>query len=187
MSRFFLFLLAFALAFPLTAAATDDFEIVFPQEALVTEFTDSYGAPRSGHRHQGNDLMAPRGTEVYAVADGVVHWIRDRGTAGRYVAIEHADGWESWYMHLNNDNPGTDDGAAPLALGVAVEVGEVVEAGQLIGWVGDSGNAEGSSPHNHFELHHNGRAIDPYPHLVRAFERALEDLTAPAAGVYPAL
>lgn len=186
MSRFFLLLLAFALAFPLTAAA-DDFEIVFPQDALATEFTDSYGAPRSGHRHQGNDLMAPKGTEVYAVADGVVRWIRDRGTAGRYVAIEHADGWESWYMHLNDDNPGTDDGAAPLALGVAVEVGEVVEAGQLIGWVGDSGNAEGSSPHNHFELHHNGRAIDPYSHLIRAFERALEDLTAPAAGLYPAV
>lgn len=187
MSRVLPLLLFVVTVFALPAAADDDLTIVFPQDPLVTEFADSYGAPRAGHRHQGNDLMAPKGTEVYAIADGVVVWIRDRGTAGRYVAIEHADGWESWYMHLNNDTPGTDDGAAPLELGVAVEVGEEVEAGQLIGWVGDSGNAEGSSPHTHFELHRNGRAIDPYLHLIDAFQRALEELAAPAAGYYPAI
>src|SRR5690606_33465830 len=81
-----------------------------PQEAEVTEFTSSWGAARAGHSHKGNDLMAPKGTEVSAAADGVVVFVRDRGSAGRYVAIDHGDGWETWYMHLNNDNPGTDDG-----------------------------------------------------------------------------
>lgn len=153
-------------------ATSDDLTLVFPQDASVTEFTSSWGDARSGHHHQGNDLMAPKLTPVYAAADGTVVWVVDRGSAGRYVALEHADGWETWYMHLNDDNPGTDDGSAALELGVAVEVGDVVEAGDVIGWVGDSGNAEGSSPHNHFELHHNGRPIDPYPYLMPAFEQA---------------
>jgi murein DD-endopeptidase MepM/ murein hydrolase activator NlpD len=118
--------------------------------------------------------MAPKMTEVYAAAPGVVLWVRDSGTAGRYVAIDHGSGWETWYMHLNDDTPGTDDGAAPLEMGVAVEVGQQVEAGDVIGWVGDSGNAEGSSAHTHFELHRNGGAIDPYPYLMDALERALE-------------
>jgi hypothetical protein len=76
-------------------------------------------------------------------------------------------------MHLNDDNIGTDDGAGLLAVGITVELGDVVEAGDLIGYVGDSGNAEGSSPHTHFELHHNGSPIDPHSHLVRAFDEAL--------------
>lgn len=171
---------------PAIARAELPFEMHFPQDASMTHFTDSFGAARAGHRHAGNDLMAPKLTEVYSIADGVVTWIRDRGTAGRYVAIEHEDGWASWYMHLNNDTPGTDDGAAPMSLGVAVEVGEEVEAGQLIGWVGDSGNAEGSSPHTHFELHSNGRAIDPYAHLVAAYERAIAALApTPPADIEP--
>jgi murein DD-endopeptidase MepM/ murein hydrolase activator NlpD len=150
-----------------------DLPIVFPQEATVTHFTDSFGAPRAGHRHEGNDLMAPKMTEVYAAAPGTVKWVRDHGTAGRYVVIDHGHGWETWYMHLNDDTPGTDDGRAPMSSAVAVEVGDQVRAGQLIGWVGDSGNAEGSSPHTHFEIHHSGKAIDPHPFLLPAFDSAL--------------
>lgn len=167
---------ALVFLFSLPASAAESIELSFPQEPTVTEFTDSWGAARSGHSHQGNDLMAPKMTEVYAAADGVVRWVRDRsGSAGRYVAIEHGDGWETWYMHLNNDTPGTDDGSAPLEIGVVVKAGDVVEAGDLIGWVGDSGNAEGSSSHTHFELHRNGRPIDPYTYLLAALERALEE------------
>lgn len=172
--------LVLSLSLPVSAA--ESIELTFPQDPTITEFTDSWGAARSGHSHQGNDLMAPKMTELYAAADGVVRWVRDRGgSAGRYVAIEHGDGWETWYMHLNNDTPGTDDGAAPLELGVVVEAGDEVEAGDLIGWVGDSGNAEGSSAHTHFELHRNGRPIDPHTFLLDALERALEDLEQSAA------
>ncbi|HET8739026.1 MAG TPA: M23 family metallopeptidase, partial [Acidimicrobiia bacterium] len=68
---------------------------------------------------------------------------------------------------------GTDDGNAPWTLTVApgIEVGAKVEAGQLIGWVGDSGNAEWTTPHTHFEIHLDGRALNPYELLTDAYER----------------
>ena len=77
-------------------------------------------------------------------------------------------------MHLNNDTPGTDNGRADRAetYAAGLGLGDFVTAGQLIGYVGDSGNAEGSGSHTHFELHVNGKAIDPYPFLEAAYERA---------------
>lgn len=150
------------------------FEVVFPQETARTHFTSSFGDHRSGgRRHKGNDLLAPRMTEVYAVADGTVIYVGINHLSGRNVKIDHGGGWESYYLHMNNDNLGTDDGNAPWTLTVApgIEEGMPVKAGQLIGWVGDSGNAETTTTHTHFELRYNGRAVDPYPVLVEAFER----------------
>ncbi|HJQ75658.1 MAG TPA: M23 family metallopeptidase [Acidimicrobiia bacterium] len=160
-------------------AATSElpFEVVFPQEASVTQFSSTFGARRSGgRRHKGNDLMAPRMTEVYAIADGVVDYVGINRLSGRNIRILHEDGWMSYYLHLNNDTLGTDDGDAPWTLTAApgIEEGAPVLAGQLIGWVGDSGNAEGTAPHTHFELRRNGSAINPYQFLSAAQERALQ-------------
>lgn len=177
-----------AVALPASATSVDPSEFRFPQETDKTQFFSSFGHPRSGGRlHTGNDLMAPKMTEVYAIADGVVTVVGTAGLGGRYIGIDHGDGWESYYMHLNNDYPGTDSGNADWSYTVApgIEEGAWVEAGQLIAWVGDSGNAEWTRPHTHFELHHNGRAIDPYPYLVPAMVRdeaarlleQLQDLT----------
>lgn len=154
------------------------FEMVFPQETGPTEFRSSFGEARSGgRRHKGTDLLAPKMTEVYSIAEGVVTYVGTNNLSGRNVRIDHVDGWESIYVHLNNDNIGTDDGRAPWSLTVAegIEVGAEVEAGQLIAWVGDSGNAERTTPHTHFELRINGRAIDAYWLLVEAYERAAEE------------
>jgi murein DD-endopeptidase MepM/ murein hydrolase activator NlpD len=166
---------------PATPAAADSnvlpFEVVFPQETGPTEFTSSFGDGRSGgRRHNGNDLIAPRLTEIYAVADGTVIYVGTNNLSGRNVKLDHGDGWESYYLHLNNDNVGTDDGNAPWALTVApgIEEGMEVQAGQLIAWVGDSGNAEGTTPHTHFELRYEGEPIDPYSILIEAYEHALE-------------
>ena len=170
-------------ALPVRAQESPEITFVFPQDPLVTHFTDSFGDPRSGGRaHRGNDLMAPKMTPVYAMAAGEITTIRDGGRAGRWVAVEHAAGWETWYMHLNNDTPGTDDGNAGWhhTVPTGLVEGSRVAAGQLIGWVGDSGNAEPSSPHTHFELHKNGRAIDPYSYLRDAHERALAGVVADA-------
>lgn len=150
------------------------FEISFPQETEKTTFSNDFGDRRRGHRHRGNDLMATeKMTEVYAIADGVVTKINERSRPGRYISIQHAFGWESLYIHLNDDNIGSDDGNADWFLTVApgIEEGAEVEAGQLIGWAGDSGNAEGANPHTHFELSHQGHEINPYFALEDAYTR----------------
>jgi peptidoglycan LD-endopeptidase LytH len=164
---------------PMAQARTEPppFEMVFPQETGPTEFRSSFGEARSGgRRHKGTDLLAPKMTEIYSIADGVVTYVGTNNLSGRNVRIDHVDGWESIYVHLNNDNIGTDDGRAPWSLTVAegIEKGAEVEAGQLIGWVGDSGNAEWTTPHTHFELRINGTAIDAYQLLVEAYERAAQ-------------
>ena len=174
---------------PAQADTTPPFEIVFPQEVAETQFSSTYGAGRSGgRRHNGNDLMAPRMTEVYAVGDGTVIHVGVNRLSGRNVKIEHAEGWTSYYLHLNNDNIGTDDGRADWTLTVApaIEVGMPVKAGQLIAWVGDSGNAEGTTPHTHFELRSNGRPINPYSILRDAFERGWHVEERLAASLVPA-
>jgi murein DD-endopeptidase MepM/ murein hydrolase activator NlpD len=169
------------------------FEITFPQETSKTDFRDTYGDSRSGGRsHKGSDLLAPRMTEVYSIADGIVSYVGTNNLSGRNLKIDHGGGWESYYVHLNNDNVGTDDGSAPWSLTVAlgVEEGAFVEAGQLIAWVGDSGNAESTTPHTHFELRLDGQSLNPYPLLVDAYERdslgeraIRRDISLPGFGV----
>ena len=155
-------------------SAQPPFELRFPQETDKTIFRNDWGDSRGGRRHRGNDLMATaKMTEVYAIADGVVTKINERSRPGRYISIQHADGWASLYVHLNDDNIDSDDGGADWSLTLAPGVAEGVEvkAGQLIGWAGDSGNAEGSSPHTHFELSHNGTEVNPYAALEDAYVR----------------
>lgn len=146
----------------------------FPQDPETTWFLDTFGDRRVGHRHIGVDLHAPKGSPVFAVAPGVVTRMSISGTAGAYLVVDHGPGWTSWYMHLDNDEPGTDNGRGGFdtAFAPGIAPGLFVDSGQLIGFVGDSGNAEHTEPHTHFELHHNGRAIDPYTMLVEAHERA---------------
>jgi murein DD-endopeptidase MepM/ murein hydrolase activator NlpD len=154
---------------PLSAT---DVVLTFPHDG-PTRFDNTWGAGRSGGRHhQGTDLMAAKMTPVVAAADGIIDTVRQSPRAGRYIRILHVGGWETWYMHLNNDNPGTDDGRADWSLTVAegIEPGAFVRAGQLIGYVGDSGNAEHSGSHTHFELHDPNGRINPYPYLMDAFE-----------------
>lgn len=138
----------------------------------------SFGAPRPPDRlHKGIDLAVPKMTPVFAVAEGTVVWISDECCN---LAVDHRDGWRSYYIHLNNDTFGTDDG---LGTGVApgIEVGVRVEPGQLLGWVGDSGNAEETEPHLHFELRMpNGEAIDAAASLLAA-----EPVPAPALPEQP--
>lgn len=139
------------------------FDIEFPVDG-PNQYTDTWGAARSGSRtHEGTDIMADKMTPVLAAADGVVGWV---GTECCYFELEH-DGFETWYIHLNNDTPGTDDGAG-WGIAEGIERGATVTRGQVIGWVGDSGNAEESGSHLHFEIRIGGVAINSYPSLVAA-------------------
>lgn len=167
-----------AVALPAVASTeTPPFEFTFPQDVEHTEFRSTFGDQRSGGRaHLGNDLLAPRMTEVYAFADGTISYVGTNNLSGRNVKIDHGARWETYYLHLNNDDIDTDNGAAPWTLTVApgIEEGMSVDVGQLIGWVGDSGNAETTTPHTHFELRLDGQAIDPYSILVGSYLEAIE-------------
>ncbi|MCH7585379.1 MAG: peptidoglycan-binding protein [Acidobacteria bacterium] len=141
-----------------------DYPLVFPVDGPVS-LSDTFYGTRSTGDHHAQDLMAPKMTPVLAVASGTVHyvnWSRDPESLNPHrccsIAIRHDDGWESWYLHLNNDTPGTDDGQV-WGIVEGVVPGGRVEAGQHIGWVGDSGNAESTPPHLHFELFDAGGVI----------------------------
>lgn len=156
---------------------SDDFVIkAFPHETALVEFSDTWGAGRSGgRRHTGTDIMSPKGSWIVAADDGIVERLEWNRLSGWNIKIRHADGWTSHYLHLDNDHTGTDDGeGGPAAAFVeGLEVGSFVKAGDVIGFVGDSGNAEDAGSHTHFELHVDGRKVNPYPYLAAAFERKL--------------
>ena len=150
--------------------------ITVPVEGSFS-YRDDFGEPRTGHTHQGNDLMVPKLRPLLAATDATVRRIFiDNGTAsqGNMLVLRDADGWEYWYLHINNDTPGTDDGLNPLQFAFApgIEVGARVAAGQVVAYAGDSGDAETAGSHLHFEIHPpgsgpggTGPAVDPYPSL----------------------
>ncbi len=140
------------------------------------QIISGFGADRDhGARyHKGVDISAPKLTPVVAVADGVVMSVtQEVGTADCcWLSLRHHDGWQSYYVHLNNDLHGADDG---MGSGVRpdLEAGTEVKAGEVIGWVGDSGNAEETIDHLHFELRNRaGVAVDAVPSVRAAQRRA---------------
>jgi murein DD-endopeptidase MepM/ murein hydrolase activator NlpD len=97
-----------------------------------------------GPDHQGVDLAAKTGSPVRATADGVVRGRGTDRTYGRFLLLGHAQGYESYYGHLEDWN---------------ADKGETVAAGQTIGWVGSTGRS--SAPHLHFEIRKDGVPADP--------------------------
>ncbi len=156
-------------------AETAQFVIkAFPHETAIVQFSDTWGVSRSGGRsHTGTDIMSPKGSWVVAVDDGIVERLEWNRLSGWSIMIRHAGGWTSHYLHLNNDSTGTDDGEGgeEAAFMEGLEVGSIVKTGEVIGFVGDSGNAEHTGSHTHFELHVDGKKINPYPFLAEAMDR----------------
>lgn len=157
------------LASPAEAASYQDVvDITFPTETATT-FVESYDSPRSGARvHRAIDVIGEKGMGVYAAVGGEVTWAPGAGgepepSYGYMLSVEGDDGREYSYIHLNNDTPGTDDGdgGPGEAFAPGVDRGARVERGQLLGWMGDSGNAEASSPQLHFEII-DPAIVDPY-------------------------
>lgn len=150
-----------------------DYDLVFPVDG-EHHFNDTFWAGRSHGFHTGQDILADKMTPVVAAADGVVrlvNWTNQQHMNPSRcctLVILHDDGWESWYIHLDNDTTGTDDGKG-WGIKRAITPGVRVAAGQHIAWVGDSGNAENTAPHLHFELHApDGTVVNPYRALVAA-------------------
>jgi murein DD-endopeptidase MepM/ murein hydrolase activator NlpD len=151
---------------------------VFPVYGPAS-FGDSFGAPRAGIPggwHHGEDIFAPEGTPLLACADGTIHTVGFNRLGGYRLWLRDESGNEFYYAHLSAYTP------------LAVE-GNTVEAGEVIGFVGDTGDAEGGSPHLHFEIHpaamiglgYDG-VVAPYPILI-AWRRA-EDISFSAGRIY---
>jgi murein DD-endopeptidase MepM/ murein hydrolase activator NlpD len=114
-----------------------------------------FGAPRSGHSHQGQDVLAACGTTLVAAQGGTVKYSAYQSAAGYYLVVHGMDGTDNAYMHLAQPSPFSE--------------GDTVYTGQQIGVVGDTGDA--TACHLHFEIwtapgwYSGGHVIDPLPAL----------------------
>ena len=136
-------------------------------------YTDDFGDPRGQGGHEGNDIMAPKRALALAVEAGTVKFWTTSSRAGCMLYLYGESGTEYLYVHLNNDLTHENDNQGQCVPGVAfakgLKSGAKVLAGEPIGFVGDSGDADGIHPHLHFEVHPSGGgAVSPYPYLRKA-------------------
>ena len=128
---------------------------VLPDATLgKATWTDTYLAPRSnGRLHEGQDLMGKKMLKLLACVDATIVELRHEA-GGNSLYMRGVDGYYYCYLHINNDRPGTDDASNILANAFApgMAIGKSVRRGDHIAYVGDSGNAEATSPHCHFEI-----------------------------------
>jgi len=118
----------------------------------ASSFTDTWGAPRSGGRvHQGVDMIAARGTPLVAIESGYIKRMGNGGLGGITIWLTGESGDQYYYAHLDSWAEG-------------ISVGQAVTVGELIGSVGNTGNAQYTVPHLHFEYHPGGgAAVNPTP------------------------
>lgn len=180
MLKYFLLIIAI-LAPQATAYAGFTRDIEFPVSG-PSHFNDNFSDPRDGgaRDHEGIDIIADHMTPIVSATDGRVTYITiPEASWGNAVVVEDDDGYRYWYIHMNNDTPGTDDGNASLdqIFGPGIERGARVARGQLLGYVGDSGNAENVTHHLHFEIRLPDKtAINPYESLINASQQGIYDV-----------
>ena len=143
---------------------------VFPVYGPAASFTDDFGAARADTGwHHGNDIFAPIGTPLLAVADGTLFSVGVNSLGGNRLWLRDRTGNEFYYAHLSAFSPVAQEGAA-------------VKAGDVVGFVGATGDAVGTPPHLHFEIHPAGLlglgydgVVNPYEYLIAW--RRLDDLS----------
>jgi len=123
----------------------------------VRDLDDSWHAPRDGgvRQHKGIDIFAPRGTEVVAVTDGIISYIGDQRLGGHCIWLTTENGASFYYAHLDRWAPGLYEGME-------------VQSGDLLGFVGNTGNALHTPSHLHFGVNEDDVMVNPYPILTRA-------------------
>ncbi|AOM83364.1 M23 family metallopeptidase [Salisediminibacterium beveridgei] len=99
--------------------------------------------------HSGLDIAAPRGTEIYAAADGIVETVSKHSGYGNKIIIDHGNQYETLYAHLHT---------------MDVEPGDKVEKGDVIGGMGTTGRSTGV--HLHYEVFQHDAHVDPYPYIT---------------------
>ena len=117
------------------------------------QIANTWGAPRSGGRsHEGQDIFAPKGTKVLSATNGYVYKIGENNLGGQTVSVISSGGRIYYYAHLDDYAPG-------------LKVGDPVSTKTVLGFVGTTGNAQGTPPHLHFGVYTFGfgSAINPLP------------------------
>ena len=165
-------------------------KLVFPIVGNAS-YEDDFGDPRGQGSHEGNDMMAPWKSSVVAVEAGRIKIWTSSSRAGCMLYLYGKSGTTYLYIHLNNDLTKNNDNDGGCKQGVSyapgLEDGAQVRAGELIGYVGDSGDADGIDHHLHFELHPgDGGAVSPYRHL-RSAEKLLFALPEGGRGTQTAV
>ncbi len=121
-----------------------------PEQGLA----DTWGAARSqGRTHEGIDIFAPRGMPIQSTTQGIVSKVGNNNLGGRVVVVVGPGGAGHYYAHLEDY--------------ADISPNDWVNAGDIIGYVGDSGNAKGTPPHLHYGIYINGSAVNPYPLLQK--------------------
>ncbi|GAF62595.1 peptidase, M23/M37 family [Psychrobacter sp. JCM 18903] len=125
-----------------------------PSPLPEQHLTDTWGAARSqGRSHEGIDIFAARGTPIRATTQGIVSKVGENTLGGRVVVVVGPGGAGHYYAHLEDY--------------ADISPNDWVDAGDIIGYVGDSGNAKGTPPHVHYGIYINGSAVNPYPLLQK--------------------
>jgi murein DD-endopeptidase MepM/ murein hydrolase activator NlpD len=118
------------------------------------QVADTWGAPRgTGRSHEGQDIFAPKGTPVLSATSGFVYNIGENNLGGQTVSVIGAGGRVYYYAHLDKYAPG-------------LEEGDRVTTRTVLGYVGTTGNAQGTPPHLHFGIYTGSGAINPLPLLT---------------------
>jgi murein DD-endopeptidase MepM/ murein hydrolase activator NlpD len=119
--------------------------------------SDSWHDPRDGgsRLHKGIDIFAKKGTEVVAVSDGIISYIGDQPKGGHCLWLTTENGASFYYAHLDRWAPGLYEGME-------------VQSGDLLGFVGNTGNAKTTPSHLHFGISQNDEMVNPYPLLAHS-------------------
>lgn len=130
-------------------------QVAVPVEGVSRRnLVDTWGAARSeGRTHEGIDIFARRGTPVTAATEGLVARIGENRLGGTVVWVYGPGRQRHYYAHLDR-------------VAAALEVGQRVAVGDVLGYVGNSGNARGTPPHLHYGIYTLGGAINPFPLLA---------------------
>lgn len=129
-----------------------DSKIAMPvQDVRKSEIANTWQAPRGTDRlHQGQDIFAPRGTPILSATSGYVYKVGENNLGGQTVSVIGAGGRVYYYAHLDSYAPG-------------IKVGDPVSTKTVLGYVGTTGNAQGTPPHLHFGIYTSRGAINPLP------------------------
>jgi murein DD-endopeptidase MepM/ murein hydrolase activator NlpD len=121
------------------------------------DLSNSWGDPRDGgvRTHKGIDIFAPKGTPIVAVTDGIVTYIGEQPKGGRCLWLSTESGTSFYYAHLDRWASGLYEGLE-------------VHSGDLLGYVGNTGNAKYTPSHLHFAVNTNDEMVNPYPYLTKA-------------------